>query len=295
MTNSIATWRTTAPSPSNSHASGITPIRRRLAAVLFLTCLASGTLAAHDMWIEPSTYAPEAGDIVPVRLRVGQGFLGDPLARDTALIRQFVYEDASGRRSLVGRDGADPAGFLRVATPGLTVVGYFSNPSSVELSAETFNQYLKDEGLDAIAALRAERHQTMAPAKEVFTRCAKSLLLSGDARPEQGDRRLGFTLELFAEKNPYAMRPGDTLPVRLTYENRPLRSALVVAINRRHPSEIRTARTDADGRVQLALPTGGTWLVKAVHMVPAPSGTGAEWASYWASLTFQLPAAAGAN
>ena len=59
----------------------------------------------------------------------------------------------AGRKPLVGRDGADPAGFLRVATPGLLVIGYHSNPSPVEQTAEKFNQYLKEEGLDAVAAL----------------------------------------------------------------------------------------------------------------------------------------------
>jgi len=34
----------------------------------------------------------------------------------------------------------------------------------------------------------------------------------------------------------------------------------------------------------------GLWLIKAVHMVPAPEGSGAEWESLWASLTFELPA-----
>jgi hypothetical protein len=29
------------------------------------------------------------------------------------------------------------------------------------------------------------------------------------------------------------------------------------------------------------------WMIKAVHMVPAPAGTGADWESVWASLTFE--------
>jgi hypothetical protein len=33
---------------------------------------------------------------------------------------------------------------------------------------------------------------------------------------------------------------------------------------------------------------GGMWLVKAVHMVPAPKAANADWASYWASLTFSM-------
>jgi hypothetical protein len=37
------------------------------------------------------------------------------------------------------------------------------------------------------------------------------------------------------------------------------------------------------------------WLIKAVHMVPAPTGARAEWASFWASLTFDLGASTSAG
>jgi hypothetical protein len=251
-----------------------------------LAAVAAAQLFAHDMWIEPMTFSPQVGEIVGVRLRVGQDMLGDPLARNSALINQFVVEDKEGRKPVIGREGGNPAGFLRVATPGLLVIGYRSNPSEVELPAEKFNQYLQDEGLDAIAALRASRHQTGAGAHELFARCAKSLVLSGPTT-DGGDRTLGFTLELVAERNPYAIRPGEELPVRLTYESRPLAGALVVAMNRLNPMEKVKVRTDKDGRARFHLKCGGMWLIKAVHMVPAPSGSNAEWMSYWASLTFE--------
>jgi uncharacterized GH25 family protein len=261
---------------------------RRLGFLAVAIALSRASLVAHDMWIDPTTFSPESGQIVGVRLRVGQDLLGDPLPRDPALISQFVVEDEAGRRPLVGRDGADPAGFFRVAMPGLLVIGYRSNPSAVELASEKFNQYLKEEGLDAIAALRARRNETGAKAREIFSRCAKSLVLSGSATEKQRDRSLGFPLEFVAERNPYALRADQDLPVRLTYENRPLAGALVVAMNRLNPAEKLSARTDSDGRVRFRLRPGGMWLVKAVHMVAAPAGTDAEWASFWASLTFEL-------
>src|SRR5262249_5738025 len=151
---------------------------------------------------------------------------------------------------IIGRNGADPAGFLRVDGPGLLVLGYRSNPSPVELPAEKFNQYLREEGLDAIAAIRESRHQTDAVVHEIFARCAKSLVLSGDPAKNQADRTLGFTLELVAERNPYLMAAGDDLPVRLIYESRPLAGALVIAMNRLNPAEKISARTDRDGRVR---------------------------------------------
>lgn len=252
-------------------------------------------LFAHDMWIEPSTFLPATGQVVGIRLRVGQDMLGDPLPRDPSLINAFVFEDAEGRKPVIGHAGSDPAGYLLVNGPGVIIVGYRSNPSSVELPAQTFNQYLKDEGLDGIAALRASRNQTAASAHELFARCAKSLVLSGASKASQGDRTLGFTLELVAERNPYSLRTNEALPVRLTYENRPLAGALVVAMNRLNPAEKQAFRTDADGRVRFQLRSGGMWLIKAVHMIPAPTGSNAEWASYWASLTFQLPDAVAAK
>jgi uncharacterized GH25 family protein len=266
----------------------ISMFRRLRTLVLAVIALSHAPVFAHDLWIAPTTFSPEPGQIVGLRLRVGQDLLGDPLPRDPALINQFVVEDAAGRKPVYGRDGADPAGFLHVANPGLHVIGYRSNPSAVELPADKFNQYLKEEGLEAIAALRARRNETGATAHELFSRCAKSLVLSGAPSEAQGDRPLGFTLELVAERDPYAVRAGEDLPVRLTYENRPLAGALVVAMNRLNPSEKLAARSDKNGRVRFRLSPGGMWLIKAVHMVQAPTGTEAKWVSFWASLTFEM-------
>ena len=251
---------------------------------------AAARLSAHDFWIEPTTYVPEAGRIIGVRARVGDGFLGDPVPRDSALLDQLIVEDAAGRRPLVGHDGDDPAGLLRINAPGLHVVGYLGKPSRVELAAEKFNAYLAQEGLDQVAAARAARNQSGTGARELFTRCAKTLILAGVAAAEQRDRALGCRFEIVAERNPYTMAPGQALPLRLTYDGRPLAGALVVAMNRKRPADRISARSDAKGRVQLTLPSGGGWLVKAVHMVPAPADANADWASFWASITFDLPA-----
>jgi uncharacterized GH25 family protein len=149
-----------------------------------------------------------------------------------------------------------------------------------------------DEGLDAITALRARRNETNAKARELFSRCAKSLLLSGapgGQRQEdrQQDRPVGCPLELVAERNPYTLRAGQDMPVRLTHHDQPLKGALVVAMNSLNPADRQVARTDVEGRVRFQLHPGGMWLVKAVHMVALPSGSDAQWESFWASLTFE--------
>ena len=258
--------------------------------VILTAALLSTTLLAHDMWIEPVSFFPQTGQLVGIKLRVGQEVIGDPIPRSTALINQFIVVDAEGRKQVVGRDGSDPAGYIRATSPGLNVVGYLSNASSVELAPEKFSAYLKEEGLDSILALRAKNKQTNLKVNEQFFRCAKSLVLLGPPAQGQADKTLGFTLELVAERNPYLLRIGEEIPLRLTYENRPLPGALVVAMNRLNPDDKQTGRTDKDGRVRLKLASGGMWMIKAVHMIPAAANSGADYASYWASLTFETKA-----
>jgi uncharacterized GH25 family protein len=154
--------------------------------------------------------------------------------------------------------------------------------------ADKFTQYLKEEGLDAVIAARARSQASKREGREIFSRSAKSLLRSGALATGSGDRALGFPIELVAERNPYEMRPGDTLTTRLTYQQVPLAGALVVAYNQRAPYHKLSVRSDRHGRAAFVLDEPGVWLVKAVHMVPAPAGSNAEWESFWASLTFEI-------
>jgi len=268
-------------------------LRELVAAGLVLSAC---PLFAHDLWIEPSSFSPRPGQFVSVRLRVGQELVGDPVPLVPALVNQFVVLSTAGRKSVAGRRGADPAGALRVAMPGLQVIVYNSHPSRLDLAAEKFNAYLIEEGLDSITALRARRLETGVSSRELYSRCAKSLVLAGppdQARSEapgfqldRHDRLSGCPLELLAERNPYALAADQDLPVRLTYQGRPLEGALVVAMNSLNPAQKQALRSDADGRTRFRLHPGGMWLIKAVHMVPAAADTDADWESFWASLTF---------
>lgn len=263
--------------------------------------------AAHDFWIAPSAFHPRLGSLVGLRLLVGQDMIGDPVPREPSSVERFVVAavgagndvaaagaDAGGRtrvKPVPGRDGGDPAGIFKVEAAGLLVAGYQSQPRALELPPGKFAEYLGEEGLDEIRSIIADPARPPQTARELFVRCAKTLLVSGTSGATEMDVPLGLALELVAERNPYLATAGDRLPFRLTYEGKPRANALVIAINERQPAKRLSARTDKDGRVSFVLPEGGTWLIKAVHMIPAPVGSHADWQSFWASSTFDLPAA----
>jgi len=261
-------------------------------ATIVLIATVTTSLAAHDFWIEPSTFEAAVGEPVRVHLRVGERFAGDPVARNHARIQRFVLVGPSGEQAVLGRDGMDPAGLLRLDAPGIWFVGYRSTPSPVELPAPAFERYLREEGLDRIIEERATRKENQAPGRERFSRSVKALLRTAGPKAAAGyDRTLGLTLELVLDADPIAA--AGRLPLRLLHENKPLEGALVVAFRKTSTSpgkaeERNRGRTDAQGRITIPV-DAGVWLVKAVHMHRAQPGSGADWESVWTSLTFQVP------
>jgi uncharacterized GH25 family protein len=255
---------------------------------VLLWILTAPALLAHNFWIETSTFTPAPGQRLAVRLRVGQELQGDPVPRDPNLMKRFVAVGPSGETPVPGVPDTEPAGFAAFQVPGLYTIVYDSTRFPVALDAVKFETYLKEEGLDTISAARARQGKSAVGAKEVFSRCAKALLAVGDGTGAGFDRVFAQRLELVAEKNPYTLAGGGDLPVHLLYEGKPLAGALVMALQRGRPDKVE-ARTDARGRVTLKLDRPGFWLIKAVHMIPAPADAGADWESFWASLTFALP------
>jgi uncharacterized GH25 family protein len=253
----------------------------KAASFALLGLLAASAIRAHDFWIEPSSFRPAPGERVAVRLRVGEGLKGDPVPRNPGRIERFAAVGPTGETEVTGIAGSDPAGWTVPAGPGLHWLVFDSNHASVEQTGSKFDAYLGEEGLERIRELQ----KGTGPVKEIYSRCAKSLLRVGDGSSGY-DRELGLELELIPEKDPYSLKPGEALPLRLLYRGKPLDGALVVGIA--SPDAKISART-AGGRASLILDRPGLWLIKAVHMVPAPEGSGAEWESLWASLTFELP------
>jgi uncharacterized GH25 family protein len=261
-----------------------------------LALLLPGVALGHDFWIEPSTFRPAAGSDVEVALRVGQRLHGEGLPRIPMLIDRFFVQGGVAQSRVEGEPGADPAGVAHVAGAGLRWIAYQSHPFPVEVEAQKFEDYLKEEGLEWVVDERARKGQTEADGRERFHRCAKALLAAGgetkgDGTPAIFDMPLGLTLELVPRRNPYEIRPGGDLPLALLFRGKPAVNLLVVAMSKDDPEKAVSARTDARGLVTLRLAHSGFWLVKAVHMQAAPADAGVDWESWWASMTFDLPPA----
>ena len=259
-----------------------------------LTCLLTFSalpVLAHDFWIEPSSYQVPAGGKVTIRFRVGEHFRGDPLPLDPQRVVVFSHFGPKTEAPVKGVPGLDPAGVVTLDEPGLHLIAYRSTSSPVTLDPQEFEAYLRAEGLERIIEERSRRNERGARGRELYSRCVKSLLRAGSSGEEAGfDRVLGFPVELVAKLNPYGLKAGDELPVRVLRQGEPLAGALVTAYPHGEPSRPVRGRSDEDGRVELRLPRPGPWLIKTVHMERIEDGEKADWQSWWASLTLELAA-----
>jgi uncharacterized GH25 family protein len=265
---------------------------------LLVTLCLFGSFAAqaHEFWLMPQSFKVPPARAFQLELRVGAGWPGESLGRNPAYIERFGLLDAKGERRIGGQPGADPAGVVMSKEPGAAWAVFRSKHSALTLEAEKFESYLREEGLENIIEARRLSGASQAPGREMYSRCAKSLLQVGAFAKTPATllkRNTGLTLELIPQTDPQQLRGGGAFNVQLLYLNKPLRGALVralpqTAVEGVSPAQI-SGRTDAQGRVTLPLPQGGVWLLNAVHMVAAAPQLNADWESVWSSLTFEIP------
>lgn len=272
---------------------------RIFSTLCWLSLFSSFAAQAHEFWLMPQRFDVPPTEPFQLELRVGAGWPGESLGRNPAYIERFGLLDAKGERRIGGQPGGDPAGVVASSTAGTVWAVFRSKHSAITLEAAKFESYLRDEGLENIIEARRLNGTSDASAREMYSRCAKSLLRVGASSKQQAallKRNTGLTLELIPQTDPQQLRGGGAFTVQLLYLNKPLRGALVKAlpqmvVGAADPSKAAqiTGRTDDQGRVTLPLSHGGVWLINAVHMVAAAPQLNADWESVWSSLTFDVP------
>jgi uncharacterized GH25 family protein len=272
------------------------PSARSCIASLLLLGAGARAASAHDCWILPSAWRPAADERVALDLRIGHPEAHEAVARNPERIAAFTLDragDEAPPEPVVGIDGHVPAGWIRLARPGLYRAAYASRPAWLELAPEKFASYLDEEGLERVRRERAELGESQDPGTELYDRCVVALLGVGPQTDAYGGP-LGLETELVPARNPLALVPGAPLEVTLLDGGTPVAGALVCADRLWERGATVTARTDARGRACFRLPAAGPWLLTSVVMRRAApevrelTHERADWRSTWVALSFEL-------
>lgn len=186
-----------------------------------------------------------------------------------------------------GKDDQTPVAQVTFKSAGNYLFAMERNWSAITLDANKFTEYLREEGLDSIVAQREQSGEATKEARERYSRYLKSLVQAGSRHDETYRREIGFTLEIIPQANPYRLKPGAALKVKVLFEGKPLPNAKVFADNR-GAADTRTqaARTSGDGIATFKMERPGLWLLRLVHMRRCENKAEADWESFWAAYTF---------
>jgi len=266
---------------------------RRVAVVTTALLLASvATALAHDLFLKPVRYHVAENSEVLVRVLNGT-FSQSENSIVRSRVRDIAVVSPAGRARVdtaAWTDKGDTSTLLvRTGAAGTYVIGASTTASTIALSAEDFNTYLRDDGIPDVLAARRRDGTLGKPARERYSKHIKSLIQVGARRSDGFDVVLGYPAELAPMANPYALRAGDTLRLRVLVHGNPVARQLVMFGGRTTADariEARTARSDANGVVAVPLRSAGTWYVKFIHMAAVKDSV--DYESNWASLTFEI-------
>lgn len=259
-------------------------------AVLWLATAAQ----AHEFWMQPDRFSLPVRGEVELALRVGENFTGDPVGFGRPMAESLRWFSQSGEVALTAQlpDNLNQDSVaLAFERPGAQLVVLDTRPFTITLSADTFNAYLREEGLERVMAQRQAAGQDAHPGRERYRRHVKTLLSVGGQSDASFGVRAGQTLEIVPLTDPQRLQPGGALALQVLFNGQPLPGALVKVWNQRGAQlNVLRTRTDATGRSTTTLPWSGVWMASVVHMVPTTDNQGWDWDSHWGNLTFDMPA-----
>lgn len=267
-----------------------------LSRAVLVSAFASFVFAAaalgHDYWLAPESFSASVGREVVVRLFRGEAPKADgerPFEPERAERFSLLWGDEARGLKSATKDGEVPVARITPKAEGGHLIAMERRPATITLEADKFAAYLKDEGLDVIIARREELGESRVVGRERYRRYLKALVQVANRRDKTYRRELGHRLEILLLADPATLRRGDSMPVRILFEARPLAGARVFAhsceAGEVHPQ---SATTDRDGLVTFRLVRPGLWLVRLVHMRRAKAGDEVDWESFWAAYTFGL-------
>ncbi len=253
--------------------------------------LAASSATAHEFWIDAETYQVPAGGQLVANLKNGQIFEGTTLSYIPRNFSRFDVIQGDTIRPVEARMGDRPA--LNVPAPmdGLVAVVHETTPSFVNYKEwEKFQTFADHKDFPDIAARHAANGFPPVPFRERYTRHVKALIGVGSGAGN--DRAVGLKTEFVAITNPYAPDFDGQMQVQVLFQGQPRADAQVEVFERPPSGEVDVTlhRTDDKGFATITVKPGHAYLFDAVKLEPILNDDGAVWDTFWAALTFAVPA-----
>lgn len=259
---------------------------------LLLALISSPILFAHEFWLMPSQFRVKLNQPIGLTFYVGEDFTGELWGKKKERTLKLTHFESNNQKDLtalaIKSDSNDV--MLKFDKEGTQVLTLETKNSFIALEADKFNDYLKDDGIDNIYQLRQKNGDLDKPSRELYRRCAKTLIQVGDKTGKTFKKNTGMPLEIIPLQNPYTLKMGDKMTVQVLFEGKPLADKMILTWHKTATTKTihQKLRTDAKGQMTFPLDKNGQWMVSTVHMIPLMNNPDGNYQSYWGNLTFEF-------
>jgi len=266
-------------------------IRRVMPLALALGLIVNAS--AHDLFLKLDTYFLPPNSKVTVRVLNGTFKASEALVARERLVDVTVLGPElrkSGVESVSWRDESQTTLMeFETNASGTYVVAISTKFRENSLKAEQFNDYLQHEGIPDVLAVRRKQGEMGKDVRYRYSKHVRVLFQAGEKRTDEYRTALNYPVEIIPQRNPYALKLGQSLPVLCTLEGKPLSNQYVIAgwEDRNGRLHEVNARSDRNGVARFKLASAGKWFVKFIHMKPI-NEAGLNYESKWATLTFEM-------
>lgn len=269
---------------------------RTAASTLLLFALAATPLLSHDFWLIPNAFEVAQGEKLTVLGQTSSEFPTtlSAVTPDRIADARLVMSGSSETIESLGVSENSLVLTHRPGRAGQAIVAVRIHPRSIPESPESFRHYLQVEG--APEALARYEREGLLPTDSIlrrYAKYAKTLVSVGRNGGDAYSEVVGHPLEFVPLSDPESTAPGGTLRFRMLLGGEPVAGA------RGHASVATSAdaasaydsvefETDAAGELSLRVSGTGIWNVRALYIVPAPQGSGADWDVHWATFVWRI-------
>ncbi len=255
--------------------------------------LAAMPALAHDLYLMPETFLARAGSLLRFAFENGDEFPQGGSAVKPERLRNTRLQSKAGSADFekITQEAKRTVAAVRVPGEGFAILTTNTIPNFIELDPAKFKSYLEHENLNEAVAWREAHGESTKPGRERYSKYVKSLVLSG--KPDAFYKeQTGLTIEIVLEADPYSLSPGKTLPALVLFRGKPAANIAVESAwleGGKAKMQV-IGRTDKDGRIRIPVVAVGPHRLHAIVMERCAEPKVADWESFWASFTFEIPA-----
>jgi uncharacterized GH25 family protein len=185
---------------------------------------------------------------------------------------------------------------IKTGTEGTGVFGVSTLPKIYKfITPQSFTDKMNHEGFLQLLEAHKKSGEESMPIRYKYSKYVKALFQVGDKPSDDFNQVLGYPTELIPVTNPYSLKVGEELSMKLLFDGDPAAGETVYAgygdppgaAKNGSPSAAVKVVTDSKGLVKVKLTNAGHWYFRTINIVKSAKQD-TDYISISASITFEV-------